>query len=123
MGVIVPREESQKAQKTKSKTIKIDFIFILQGCYCERLITPGNGQAGSKQGRDGDEKLVRIPLSPTLYIFLNLNRGGRKINRIKDKLKYQLVRIPLSPPLCIFLNIIWGGRIINRIEEKLNINW
>ena len=32
---------------------------FVQGCYCERLITPGNGQAGgTKQGRDGEEKLV-----------------------------------------------------------------
>jgi hypothetical protein len=64
----IPREEL-KMHKNQKKTIKIDLFFILQGCYCERLITPGNGQAGSKQGRDGDEKLVRIPLSPTLYIF------------------------------------------------------
>ena len=34
---------------------------FVQGCYCERLITPGNGQAGgTKQGRDGEEKLVSI---------------------------------------------------------------
>jgi hypothetical protein len=68
------REELKKHKKPKENN-KNGFIFILQGCYCERLITPGNGQAGSKQGRDGDEKLVRIPLSPSLYIFLNLKPG------------------------------------------------
>ena len=31
-----------------------------QGCYCERLLTPGgNGQAnGAKVGKEGEEKMV-----------------------------------------------------------------
>ena len=58
---------------------------FVQGCYCERLITPGNGQAGgTKQGRDGEEKLVSI-LIFTVWTLDNDQLRVTKQNRVGEE--------------------------------------
>ena len=40
----------------------LQFEFLFQGCYCERLLTTGanNQSNGTKPGKDGDEKTVKF---------------------------------------------------------------